>query len=118
MSIDTLTVANTFNQWLAATNAAIGVLNTFSNTQTSVNGSTSGNATFCQVQTGTADKKVMIYCSALVGTASYTFPTPFSHVPAVLITNGPANTVVTALSNSAVTVTGSTTTGFVILEGF
>ena len=50
----------------------------------------------------------MVYCNALTGTASYTFPTAFTNVPVVL----------TTLSATAMTVTGSSTTGPIIVEGY
>ena len=83
-----------------------------------VNGSTSGSAQFVMPFDGGSYKKVIIYCNALNGTASWTFPKPFTYTPVVLQTNGLPTTIVTTLTTTSVTVTGANSTGFLIIEGF
>ena len=87
-------------------------------TKTVVSGSTSGTSSFTEPEQGSSEKRVIIYLNALNGTASYTFPTAFINTPVVVTTNGLSSSIVTSLTTSAVTVTGTTTTGYIIITGF
>jgi len=88
-----------------------------SSTQTTVSCSTSGTAVFSQTQT-TVDNRVLIHLSACLGTASYTYPVAYTNTPSVFGSNNVAATVATSVSTSAVTVTGATSTGALVLEDY
>jgi hypothetical protein len=86
-------------------------------TPTSLSGATSGTAIFRQPAQGSV-KRVIIYCTALVGiTITYTFPTVFTQTPVITTTSGLSSSVVTTLTTTGVVITGSTSTGIIIIEG-
>lgn len=82
--------------------------------ETAITGSTSGTATFSEPESGTAIKIVVVYLAALLGTATYTFATPFRFAPTAV---GSKSATATSISTTAVTITGSTDTGYCILMG-
>lgn len=86
--------------------------------QSSVSCSTSGLVIFAEPFQGSLDKRVTMYFSACVGTASYTYPTAFSKTPSVFASNNVAASVATSVTATAVTVTGTTTTGTLVLEAY
>jgi hypothetical protein len=108
-----------FSSSIQATGSLVasGPLN-LASTQTTVSGSTSGTAIFSEPFAGTSFKRVVIYLNALLGTASYTYPTAFTDTPSCVATSAVACSVLTSTSTTAVTVTGATTTGFIFLEGY
>jgi hypothetical protein len=86
--------------------------------QTSVGGSTSGTAVFSEPFEGTDYKKVIVLLQALDGTASYTFPTAFTETPDYFIGASASGATVTALSTTAVTISGAPSSGVIVLEGY
>lgn len=77
-----------------------------------------GSAIFSQPEQGPSYKRVIIFCNNETGAVSYTFPTAFVNTPVIITTNGLAAALVTSLSTTAVTVTGSASTGPLIIEGY
>ena len=90
-----------------------GVSGGVNQTQTTVNGSTSGTMV-CSMpfQTGSY-KKVIIYVNSLNGSATYTFPSSFSMIP-----RGSSSLSITALSTTSITIAGISDTGWCIIEGY
>ena len=86
-------------------------------TQTTVNGSTSGNMV-CSMPFRTGSyKKVIIRVGALNGTATYTYPVAFSFNP-VALSNSGSGVSGLSISTTSITVTGTTSTAILILEGY
>lgn len=81
-----------------------------------VNGSISGLASFSQVQEENKPMKLIVYCNALVGTASYTFPTPFADIPTVLASIGSKKAIISSISTTSITITGESANGFIFLQ--
>ena len=100
-----LSVVGTITSTALAVNAA----------QTVVNCSTSGTATFSEPEQGITYKQVIVYQAACLGTAAYTFHTAFTNTPDSIGANA---ATVTAISTTAMTVTGATTSGFLQAYGY
>jgi hypothetical protein len=88
--------------------------------QSTVGCSTSGSIVFSMPFQGPTYKKVMIYLNACQGSASYTYPTAFSHQPNTVVYGGLGTSYFNTVSTSAVgmNVAGAAQTGILSLEGF
>jgi hypothetical protein len=95
-----------------------GLLGFSGSAQTTVAGSTSGSAVFSQPFGSAFYKKVIILLEALDGTATYNFPVAFTHTPDYFIAASAVGATLTALSDTAVTVSGLPSSGVIVLEGF
>lgn len=91
-------------------------LEKLSTAQTTVNCSTSGSVVFSEPEQGSSYKVIQIYANACLGTASFTYTIPFTHTPQVLSQTLAA--LVSSNSTTACTITGTTSTGFIMLNGF
>lgn len=88
------------------------------NSGSSINGSTSGTASFNETFNGSSEKHCIITLSSLNGSATYTFPTTFNNTPVVIASNGLSASLVTSLSTTSATVTtSSATSGTLIIIG-
>lgn len=87
-------------------------------TQTTVSCSTSGTAVFSEPYAGASDKKVLINLASCNGTATYTFPVAYTTSPGVFTSSTVSSVLVSSLSNTAVTITGTTSVGMIIIEGY
>ena len=86
-------------------------------TEQFLRGGTTGDLICSQPFQGTSYKKVVICLDSFDGTNSFTYLTAFSKVP--VITTNSSTSYVTSLSTTSVTVTtASSTSTFIILEGF
>jgi hypothetical protein len=101
--------AGTAPTWVTATGGS---------SQTTVAGSTSGSAVFSQPFQGAYYKKIIVLLQSLDGTASYTFPNSFAQMPDYFIGASAIGATLTALSTTAVTVSGLPSSGVIVLEGF
>ena len=72
--------------------------------------------TFSQPFQSTTYKKAVVYLNTWSGAATYTFPMAFSHTPQILSQS--LTDKVTAVSTTAITITGASDTGFIELSGF
>lgn len=86
--------------------------------QTTVSCATSGSAIFSEPLQGGSDKKVLIHLSACLGAASYTYPLAFTNTPGVFVSGSLSSSLASSISASAVTITGATSTGTLILEDY
>jgi len=115
-TLDPTTYASTSSPTI--TTPSFTTSESINNTGTSKSCATSGTVTWYPVEQGTGKKEVIGYANACLGaSASYTFPTAFAHTPAVLTTNELVSTLLSTLSTTVVVMTGTTSTGYIFIEG-
>ncbi|UWZ84657.1 hypothetical protein [Occallatibacter riparius] len=86
--------------------------------QTTTSCGTSGSIISSEPFLGSSHKTVVIHLAACNGAATYTFPTAFANTPGIFASSSTAASVVTSLSASAVTITGTTSTGTIVLTDY
>ena len=86
--------------------------------RSTINGSTSGSIVVTNPFTGSANRKVIIVLQNLTGTASFSFSQVWSFLPGIFAPTTALAAAVTSLTTSGATITGSGTSGVIILEGF
>lgn len=91
---------------------------TTANLQTTVSCSTSGTAVFAEVSQNPNNKKVLVQLTACLGTASYTYPTPFTVTPSIYASSSVAAGIITTNTTTSMTVTGTTSTGSIYNEAY
>lgn len=84
-------------------------------TQSTVNCATSGSIVASQPNQGSSYKNVIIYANACLGAAVYTYPTAFTNTPEILSASLSA---IASCSTTACTITGTTSTGFLEVNGY
>lgn len=94
----------------------MGPFQVMQGTTTTLNGATAGTIACSEPFTGVVYRYVTCNTTNLNGatTASYTFPKAFAHVPLVSATSG---ITASALSATAVTITGTAVAGFITFTG-
>lgn len=86
--------------------------------QTTVAASLTGNLIASMPEQGASYKIVVLHCSGMSGSATYTFPTAFTVTPANFAVNFSGGGTINAVSTTSVTITGTTANGVGFLFGY